>query len=67
MADLGQHDLGCTKQVSKDATYNADGCVQDSRDIIVVIETFQRNVIVVFMKGIVVAFDHITIFSKVRV
>ena len=43
------------------ATYNADGCVSDSRDIIVVIEIFQRNVIVVFT----VAFDHITTVSNV--
>ena len=41
------------------ATYNADGCVRDSRDIVVV-ETFQRIVIVVFMKGIV-AFDLVTV------
>jgi hypothetical protein len=39
------------------ATYNADGGVRDSRDIVVVVETFQRNVIVVVDMNGIVAFD----------
>jgi predicted acylesterase/phospholipase RssA len=54
---VGQHDLGCILIQLWMATYNADGGVRDSRDIVVVVETFQRNVIVVVDMNGIVAFD----------